>query len=120
MKNNNFINEDDTEKEPEKIKLEKKKTIMDITSFVDLLSYSSTKINKFNEKKLISDNEADIKLSSNKDNVLTLIDELMCKIEGFNELINDLSTEYIHDNDIILTANDSTQIEEFFKVKLIK
>ena len=50
MKNNNFINEDETEKEPEKINLEKKKTIMDITSFVDLLSYSSTKINKFNEK----------------------------------------------------------------------
>ena len=120
MKNNNFTNDEETEKEPEKIKLEKKKTIMEITSFVDLLSYSSTKTSKIMEKDVDSDNEADAKLSSNKDNILTLIDELMREIEGINELINDLSTEYIHDNDIILTANDSKQIEEFFKVKKYK
>ena len=69
------------------------------------------------DKDYDSDNEGgDSKFSVNKDNVLTLIDELMREIEGINDLINDQSTEYIHDNDIILTANESSQLEEFFKV----
>lgn len=109
-------NEDDSEKEPEKIKLEKKKTIMGLTSFGDLLSYSSTKLNKIKDKDYDSDNEGDTNYSKNKDNVLTLIDELMREIEGINDLIDEQSTEYIHDNDIILTANESSQLEEFFQV----
>ena len=93
---------------------------MGLTSFGDLLSLSNNKLNNLKDKDNDSDNEAgDSLFNSNKDNVLILIDELMREIEGITELINDQSSEYIHDNDIILTANESTQLEEFFRVYII-
>ena len=110
------LNDEENEKEPEKKKLEKKKTIMGLTSLGDLLNLSSTKLNKIKDKDYESDNEGEGKFSANKDNILTMIDELVREIEGIYEIINDQSTEYIHDNDVILTANESSQLEEFFRV----
>ena len=46
--------------------------------------------------------------------VLTNINELQDELEFISDLIVDQAHEHINDNDVILTANHSKQLEEFF------
>jgi translation initiation factor eIF-2B subunit beta len=46
--------------------------------------------------------------------VLTNINELQDELEFISDLIVDQAHEHINDNDVILTANHSEQLEEFF------
>jgi translation initiation factor 2B subunit (eIF-2B alpha/beta/delta family) len=49
-----------------------------------------------------------------KDNILTSIDELINELESISEVIKDQAVDHINDNDVILTANHSDQLEDFF------
>ena len=49
-----------------------------------------------------------------KDNILTSIDELINELESICEVIKDQAVDHINDNDVILTANHSDQLEDFF------
>ena len=49
-----------------------------------------------------------------KDNILTSIDELINELESISEVIQDQANDHINDNDVILTANHSDQLEDFF------
>lgn len=49
-----------------------------------------------------------------KDNILTNIDELVNELESISEVIKDQAVDHINDNDVILTANHSDQLEDFF------
>ena len=48
------------------------------------------------------------------DNILRNIEELIGELEGVSDSIKDQADEHINDNDIILTANHSSQLEELF------
>ena len=48
------------------------------------------------------------------DNILRNIEELIGELEGVSDSIKDQADEHINDNDIILTANHSDQLEELF------
>lgn len=54
------------------------------------------------------------KYSEYKDNILTSIDELINELESISEVIKDQAMDHINDNDVILTANHSDQLEDFF------
>ncbi len=49
-----------------------------------------------------------------KDNILTSIDELINELESISEIIKEQAVDHINDNDVILTANHSDQLEDFF------
>lgn len=51
--------------------------------------------------------------------IIGLMEELIEDIESSTEKINEQACDHIHDGDNILTANESTQIEEFLIVKKI-
>lgn len=49
-----------------------------------------------------------------KENILVSIQEMIEQLEVTSDLIKDQATEHINDNDVILTANHSDQLVEFF------
>ena len=51
-----------------------------------------------------------------KDNILTNIEELISELESIGEVINEQANDHINDNDVILTANHSDQLKDFFIV----
>lgn len=52
--------------------------------------------------------------SESKDNILTSIEELLNELESISEVIKDQAVDHINDNDVILTANHSDQLVDFF------
>lgn len=115
----------------------KKKRMMSMTSLNFLIDYTNQKITQAPKANLTSklqvDDEDDGSISSfNNDNgdyssasdagdmkefikaILTSINELIDEIESISDFIKEQSIEHINDNDVILTANHSDQLEEFF------
>lgn len=115
----------------------KKKRLRTMTSLNTLIDYTvdkiahtpkiSAKSQSFSEKEdedgsgnfnLVeeksSSNLVNEELKEHVGNVLQNIDELINELESISDLIKDQSHEHINDNDIILTANHSDQLEEFF------
>jgi translation initiation factor eIF-2B subunit beta len=114
----------------------KKKRMMSITSLNLLIDYSSQKItqtpkssyvSKFSEdldddrESINSNNENDTGVSSDVlemkeyvKSILNSISELIDEIESISDFIKDQSFEHINNNDVILTANHSDLLEEFF------
>lgn len=112
----------------------KKKRLMSMTSLNTLIDYTSQKIvqtpkaiikqNSFtaedgeeNTSLVVEDGStsfANEELKEQLANVITNISELVDELESISDLIKDQSHEHINDNDIILTANHSDQLEEFF------
>jgi translation initiation factor eIF-2B subunit beta len=114
----------------------KKKRMMSMTSLNFLIEYSNQKITQNPKASIVSkfseDDDDGPSLSFNNDNgdnstttdgvemkeyiksILTSINELIDEIESISDFIKDQSFEHINDNDVILTANHSDQLEEFF------
>jgi translation initiation factor eIF-2B subunit beta len=114
----------------------KKKRMMSITSLNLLIDYSSQKITQTPKSNYVTKFSEDFEedggsLNLNNDNdtgvstdagemkeyvkaILTSISELIDEIESISEFIKDQSFEHINNNDVILTANHSDQLEEFF------
>jgi translation initiation factor eIF-2B subunit beta len=119
------------EEKPDIDKDIKRKRLMSMTSLNTLIDYSHQKIvhtPKINMLKYINNLKEDddrqqvdeTLIKSNGDlreniaNVITNISELIDELESISVLIKDQSYEHINDNEIILTANHSDQLEEFF------
>jgi len=114
----------------------KKKRMMSITSLNLLIDYSSQKITQTPKSSYVSKFSDDLdddgaSINSNNENdtgvssdvvemkeyvksILTSISELIEEIESISDFIKDQSFEHINNNDVILTANHSDQLEEFF------
>lgn len=128
-----------TKKDATKTDEDKKKMrLRRITSLNLLVDYSNIKLTLAPKATQISniteddeDYESDNATSSNvtvknsfngytdeyneyKDNILTNIDELINELESISEVIKDQAIDHINDNDVILTANHSDQLEDFF------
>lgn len=71
-------------------------------------------INNSNNNLRISTNNMMNDYSEYKDNILTNIEELISELESISEVIKDQAVDHINDNDVILTANHSDQLEDFF------
>jgi translation initiation factor eIF-2B subunit beta len=61
-----------------------------------------------------SNDNIEDELSEYRNNILQNIEQLISELEDISENIKDQGCEHINDNDIILTANHSDQLEEFF------
>lgn len=109
----------------------KKIRLMRMTSLNNLIDYNNLKLSqtpKLNSKtsvKSITDEDAEEsndytttqpneEMKEHMQTIIMNIDELMDELESISDLIKDQSYEHINDNDIILTANHSDQLEEFF------
>ena len=122
------------EDEHQQDKETKKKRLMSMTSLNTLIdyssqkvvqqaprlsikqSYSSTSLEEEEESRNTVDeaNNVNEDLKTHISTVLTNINELKDELEFISDLIVDQAHEYINDNDVILTANHSDQLEEFF------
>ena len=124
------------EDEHQQDKETKKKRLMSMTSLNTLIDYSSQKVvqaPRLSIKKSYSNTSLEEEEEECKNNnpveeannlneelkthisaVLTNINELKDELEFISDLIVDQAHEYINDNDVILTANHSDQLEEFF------
>lgn len=96
---------------------------MKTASFVDLINYSKLKLSMLNLTRIKSMSKLDdseIESESNKQqnisrsNVLSNIDDLIIELESICEQITEQASEHINDNDVILTANHSDLLEQFF------
>jgi len=74
----------------------------------------SESLNNSNYNLRISTNNITNDYSEYKDNILTNIEELISELESISEVIKDQAVDHINDNDVILTANHSDQLEDFF------
>lgn len=121
--------------EPKKNEEKKKINRLRRITSLNLLAETTTKIsngiktNTFNkiEEKDEEEDFDNINLSRNissnlnndqdneyKDNILTSIEELISELESIGEVIKEQANDHINDNDVILTANHSDQLEDFF------
>lgn len=48
-----------------------------------------------------------------KDNILINIEELVSELESISDVIKEQANDHINNNDVILTANHSDQLEDF-------
>ena len=96
-----------------------------ITSLNLLVDYSNIKLTSRNsnlnhkneypeDDENDSDNNENNKYNEYKDNILTSVEELINELESISEVIKDQATDHINDNDVILTANYSDQLVDFF------
>jgi translation initiation factor 2B subunit (eIF-2B alpha/beta/delta family) len=98
----------------------KKRRLMRTTSLNSIINYDNLKIASLQLKPKISfqpeENEFDEfdEIKEHRDNILSNIDDLISELESISDYIKDLAYEHINDNDTILTANHSDQLEEFF------
>jgi translation initiation factor eIF-2B subunit beta len=93
---------------------------MRTTSLNSIINYDNLKIASLQLKNKSSVQIEDIETDDNdelkehRDNILSNIDDLISELESISDYIKDLAFEHINDNDTILTANHSDQLEEFF------
>jgi translation initiation factor eIF-2B subunit beta len=93
---------------------------MRTTSLNSIINYDNLKIANLQLKSKIpilpEENEYDEydELKEHRDTILSNIDDLISELESISDYIKDLAYEHINDNDTILTANHSDQLEEFF------
>ena len=99
----------------------KKKRLMRTTSLNSIINYDNLKLAQIQLKNKVhsmtnDDEEADEndELAEYKENILANIDDLISELESISDYIKELAFDHINDNDTILTANHSDQLEEFF------
>lgn len=97
------------------------KRIMSVTSLNRLIDYKPTKTlskNDYNASNDEEEEEVDVSLSAEMkeglENILKNIEELIAELDTISEAIKDQAKEHINEGEIILTANHSDQLEEFF------
>lgn len=95
----------------------KVKRIMSVTSLNRLIDYKTIKISKKDlegEGLVMKGLEISSEMKESIENILKNIEELIGELDTISDAIKDQAIEYIHNNEIILTANHSDQLEEFF------
>ena len=70
--------------------------------------HENIQLTKNNSSNLNNDQDSEY-----KDNILTSIEELISELESIGEVIKEQANDHINDNDVILTANHSDQLEDF-------
>ena len=97
------------------------KRIMSVTSLNRLIDYKPTKTlskNDYNASNDEEEEEVDVSLSAEMkeglENILKNIEELIAELDTISEAIKDQAKDHINEGEIILTANHSDQLEEFF------
>ena len=102
------------------------KRLKAITSLNRLIDYRNIRTIEKRKSSTMENNEEDNKTKKSEDlnqgalsndlidNILRNIEELIGELEGVSDAIKDQADEHINDNDIILTANHSSQLEELF------
>ena len=97
------------------------KRIMSVTSLNRLIDYKPTKTLSKNDYNASNDEEeeaVDVSLSAEmKDGLETIlknIEELIAELDTISEAIKDQAKDHINEGEIILTANHSDQLDEFF------
>ena len=102
------------------------KRLKAITSLNRLIDYRNIRTIEKRKSSTMENNEEDNKTKKSEDlnqgalsndlidNILRNIEELIGELEGVSDAIKDQADEHINDNDIILTANHSDQLEELF------
>jgi len=94
---------------------------MRTTSLNSIINYDNLKLAHIQLKNKVhsmtnDDEETDEndELAEYKENILAYIDDLISELESISDYIKELAFDHINDNDTILTANHSDQLEEFF------
>ena len=102
------------------------KRLKAITSLNRLIDYRNIRTIERRKSSTVENNEEEYKVKKSEDlnlgalsndlidNILRNIEELIGELEGVSDAIKDQADEHINDNDIILTANHSDQLEELF------
>ena len=97
------------------------KKLSNVTSLNLLTDYKNIKMMTRKDSKVEEEQEKKVSLSNiekitpeMKDNILQNIEDLISEIELTTELINATTNKHINENEIILTANHSDQLEDFF------
>jgi len=102
------------------------KRLKAITSLNRLIDYRNIRTIERRKSSTVENNEEEYKVKKSEDlnqgalsndlidNILRNIEELIGELEGVSDSIKDQADEHINDNDIILTANHSSQLEELF------
>ena len=92
-----------------------------VTSLNLLTDYKNIKMMTRKDSKIEEDQEKKISVSNIEkispdmmNNILQNIEELISELETTSDIIKEKANEHINDNDIILTANHSDQLEDFF------
>ena len=97
------------------------KKLSNVTSLNLLTDYKNIKMMTRKDSKIEEDQEKKISVSNIEkispdmmNNILQNIEELISELETTSDIIKEKANEHINDNDIILTANHSDQLEDFF------
>ena len=97
------------------------KKLSNVTSLNLLTDYKNIKMMRRKDSKIEEDQEKKISVSNVEkispdmmNNILQNIEELISELETTSDIIKEKANEHINDNDIILTANHSDQLEDFF------
>ena len=97
------------------------KKLSNVTSLNLLTDYKNIKMMRRKDSKIEEDQEKKISVSNIEkispdmmNNILQNIEELISELETTSDIIKEKANEHINDNDIILTANHSDQLEDFF------
>ena len=97
------------------------KKLSNVTSLNLLTDYKNIKMMRRKDSKIEEDQEKKITVSNIEkispdmmNNILQNIEELISELETTSDIIKEKANEHINDNDIILTANHSDQLEDFF------
>ncbi len=97
------------------------KKLSNVTSLNLLTDYKNIKMMTRKDSKIEEDQEKKISVSNIEkispdmmNNILQNIEELISELETTSDITKEKANEHINDNDIILTANHSDQLEDFF------
>ena len=97
------------------------KKLSNVTSLNLLTDYKNIKMMTRKDSKIEEDQEKKISVSNIEkispdmmNNILQNIEELISELETTSDIIKEKANEHINDNEIILTANHSDQLEDFF------
>ena len=97
------------------------KKLSNVTSLNLLTDYKNIKMMTRKDSKIEEDQEKKISVSNIEkispdmmNNILQNIEELISELETTSDIIKEKANEHINDNDIILIANHSDQLEDFF------
>ena len=97
------------------------KKLSNVTSLNLLTDYKNIKMMTRKDSTIEEDQEKKISVSNIEkispdmmNNILQNIEELISELETTSDIIKEKANEHINDNDIILTANHSDQLEDFF------
>ena len=97
------------------------KKLSNVTSLNLLTDYKNIKMMTRKDSKVEEEQEKKVSLSNiekitpeMKNNILLNIEDLISELDLTTELINAKTNKHINENEVILTANHSDQLEDFF------